>query len=126
MSTATVHTTASFGMPTSSTHLRLTRRGRVVLTTLVSVPLVVGSLFLVANAGEAAATAPTVASTHAHFHYVTVQDGQSLWSIAERVAPNADPREVIAEIVSLNQLQSGDVVPGERLAIPLQYEAATR
>jgi hypothetical protein len=110
-------------MSSSSSHLRLTRRGRVVFTVIASVPLVIGALFMAVNAGEAAASAP---GAHAHFSYVTVHDGQSLWSIAEQLAPSADPRDVIASIVSLNQLQGGTVVPGERLAIPFEYAHSAR
>ena len=54
---------------------------------------------------------------------MTVQSGQSLWSIAEKVAPSADPRDVIADIVSLNQLQSAVVTPGQRIAIPSEVRA---
>ena len=49
---------------------------------------------------------------------VTVEAGQSLWTIAESIAPGADPRDVIASIVELNRLSSVDVVPGQLLAIP--------
>jgi len=52
---------------------------------------------------------------------VTVQAGDSLWAIAELVAPDADPREFIADVVALNRLPSADVLPGERLAIPAEY-----
>jgi len=101
------------------THLRLTRRGRVVLTLLAAIPLVIGALVFALNGGGAAASGE---KTHVQFQYVTVESGQSLWTIAEKVAPSADPRDVIADIVSLNQLDSGVVSPGQRLAIPSQYE----
>ena len=55
------------------------------------------------------------------FHYVTVQSGDSLWSVAERIAPNADPRDVIADVVSLNGLESAVVSPGQQLAVPTKY-----
>lgn len=110
--------------PGNTTHLRLTRRGRNVLVGLVSIPLVAGALMFALNAENSAAAAG--AGNHASFEYVTVQSGQSLWSIAEKVAPNADPRDVIASIVSLNQITSGVVSPGERLAIPAQYESTGR
>jgi hypothetical protein len=100
--------------------LRLTRRGRVVLTALAAIPLVVGALFFALNGGGAAATGD---QANVQFQYVTVESGQSLWSIAETVAPNADPRDVIADIVSLNQLDSAVVSPGQRIAIPSQYES---
>ena len=46
--------------------------------------------------------------------------GQSLWQIAEAVAPEADPRDVVAEIELLNGI-AGAIQPGERLAIPAHY-----
>ena len=55
------------------------------------------------------------------FDYVTIQSGQSLWQLAESVAPTSDPRDVIAEIVSLNQLPSENVQPGQRLALPTRF-----
>ena len=106
------------GVP--ATHLRLTRRGRAVITTLAAVPLVIGAFLFAINGGGAVATG---SSEHTQFSYVTVHSGQSLWSIAEKIAPSADPRDVIADIVSLNQLQSAVVTPGQRIAIPAEYSA---
>ncbi|HEV7567771.1 MAG: LysM peptidoglycan-binding protein [Leifsonia sp.] len=123
MSTATFPVSAAFRASTPATRLHLTRRGRVVFTTLAAIPLVAGALFFAVNGGGAAATNT---SSTVQFHYVTVQSGQSLWSIATNVAPSADPRDVIAEIVSLNQLQSAVVTPGQRVAIPAQYASASK
>ncbi|MCX7521314.1 LysM peptidoglycan-binding domain-containing protein [Microbacterium sp. STN6] len=105
------------GPAAAHTRLHLTRRGRVVLTALVSVPLVAAALFFSLNGGGALAAG----GSQAHFTYATVQNGDSLWNIAERIAPSSDPREVIADIVSLNQLSSTVVSPGQRIAIPLEY-----
>ena len=120
MSTATVTMSSSqFQAPAGArTRLRLTRRGRAVLTTLASVPLIVGALVFAVNGGGALASGD---QAHVRFQYVTVESGQSLWSIAEKVAPSADPRDVIASIVSLNQLDTAVVSPGQQLAIPSQY-----
>lgn len=114
MSTAIMNTSA-----VPQVRLRLTRRGRAVLTALVTLPVVVFALVFALNGGMAAATGE---QTHATFHYVTVQSGDSLWSVAERLAPNADPRDVIAELVNLNGLDSAVVTPGQQLAIPAQYD----
>jgi len=97
-------------------HLRMTTRGRAVLLTLIATPLVVLALILGISAGGATATGSSTP-----LQTVTVLTGQSLWQIAGKVAPNADPRDVIADIVSVNRLQSTDVQPGERLEIPAQY-----
>ncbi|TFC00440.1 LysM peptidoglycan-binding domain-containing protein [Cryobacterium adonitolivorans] len=104
--------------PTS--HLRLTRRGRAVFTTLAAVPLVLGAIVITVNGGMAAAEG-TAGIGAAAFDYVTIEAGQSLWQLAESVAPSQDPRDVIADIVNLNQLSSEAVQPGQRLALPADY-----
>jgi LysM repeat protein len=103
-------------VPTGTTHLHLTQRGRVLFTALAAVPLVVGSLLFALNGGVAAASSD---QAQTQFTYVTVSAGQSLWQLAEEIAPTEDPREVIADIVSLNQLASEEVQPGQRLALPV-------
>ena len=115
-------------VPGAHTRLRITRRGRAVLTAAAAVPLVVGALALALNGGLAAADGSTLSGSGSGasdsattFDYVTIQSGQSLWQLAERIAPSADPREVIAEIVNLNQLPSESVQPGQRLALPAEY-----
>ena len=52
------------------------------------------------------------------FQYITVQSGQSLWSLAAKHANGADPRDWIAQVVSLNALTSAEVQPGQRIALP--------
>ena len=98
--------------------LRLTSRGRFVFGTLAAIPVVAIAIFLGIGSGGAAAT---LDSGSTNFQYVSVAPGQSLWQLAEQIAPQADPREVVADILSLNNLSSGDVQPGQELAIPAQY-----
>lgn len=104
--------------PAVRTRLRLTRRGRVVLTALAAMPLVAGMLVGSLSSGGAVARiddgAPPVA-----FETVVVGAGDSLWGIAERVAPSEDPRDVILEIMRLNGLADAVVQPGQRLALPV-------
>ncbi|KQM60172.1 MULTISPECIES: LysM peptidoglycan-binding domain-containing protein [unclassified Agreia] len=112
-------------LPATASHtarLRITRRGRVVLAALASIP-VVAVVTAVALFGANSAVADGVASSGATqaFDYVTVQAGETLWGLAEEIAPTADPRDVIADIVSLNQLPSAEVQPGQRLAVPDEY-----
>jgi hypothetical protein len=114
---STGHTTATVA---PRTHLRLTRRGRFVFTTLAAVPLVLGSIAVAVNGGVAAAEGSASGRTTA-FEYVTVDSGQSLWELAQSIAPKQDPRDVIADIVNLNQLASEAVQPGQRLALPAGY-----
>ncbi|CAN5592563.1 hypothetical protein BH09ACT4_BH09ACT4_01890 [soil metagenome] len=115
--TALASTTLVRPTAMAPTHLRLTRRGRVVLFLLVTVPLVAGAFFAVTNGGQATATNDQGAT----LQHVTVSSGQTLWQIAGEIAPQADPREVVADIVQLNQLGSGDIQAGQRIAIPAEY-----
>ena len=50
-----------------------------------------------------------------HTVYV-VRAGDTLWSIAQRVEPNADPRPLVARLAA--QTGSDTVVPGEHLVLP--------
>jgi hypothetical protein len=99
--------------------LRLTRRGRVVL---IGIPLVLLAALLFFLAGflnapaKAADSAADLALTPTVS--VTVQSGESLWGIAAQVAPERDPRDVIADIVQLNNLNAGTVLPGQQLFVP--------
>lgn len=104
----------------SSRKLRLTKRGRVVFTTLAAIPLVIGVAVVGLSAGGAAANTEAAGAT---FTYITVDPGESLWQLAESIAPDADPRDVIAEIMNLNQLSTAGIEPGQRLAIPERYAA---
>jgi len=99
--------------------LRLTRRGRAVLTLLVALPVVIALVVgFFAGASALAEGAAPAGTAPASFEYVTVQPGQSLWELASELAPSADPRDVIQEIKALNALDSSAVNPGQRLAIP--------
>lgn len=98
----------------AATRLRLTSRGRRVLGSLIAVPLAVllGVMGLWGVAASAGDQAP------AGLSYVTVYSGDTLWSIAERVATGVDTREVVEEIRSINGLSSSALVPGQRIAVP--------
>jgi LysM repeat protein len=98
-------------------HLRMTARGRAALLTLVATPLVVVALYFGINAGGATAT-----SSSTPLSTVTVSQGETLWQLARQLAPTADPRDVIADVMSVNRLTSTNVQPGQKLAIPAQYQ----
>jgi LysM repeat protein len=101
------------------TRLVLTRRGRRVITFLIAVPLALAAFFAIVSAGQAAATDGAAVTDTSHT-WITVESGETLWSLAYEIAPTKDPRDVIAEIVSLNQLNS-DLQPGQRIALPAGY-----
>ena len=81
----------------------------LVLAILVTA---IGSLFF----GQGAQATNT--QTKSQFQYISVHAGESLWSLAEKYAPNTDPREWIDSVVSLNQLKSVAVAPGQSIALP--------
>lgn len=107
---------------TPTIRVRMTARGRRALALLVAAPVIAaGSLAGIGVLGDALAGAVASASSQTgDFEYVSVQPGQSLWQIAQSVAPGADPRDVVAEIEMLNGI-AGAIQPGEQLAIPAQY-----
>jgi hypothetical protein len=110
----------------AASRLRITRRGRLVLTSLVVSPLIALGVVAGVNATSAIATSEGAGSSASivEFDYLTINAGESLWQVAERIAPASDPRDVIADIVSLNQLTSSAVEPGQRLAIPSAYSGS--
>ena len=110
MSTMTV-SRVSMEMPV----VRLTRRGRLLLTAVVLLSLVVAAVLL---SGGAPARAGTDRSPAMVGERVTVRPGETLWQIAERVAPGSDPRETVARILDLNGLQTAEVQVGSALRLP--------
>jgi hypothetical protein len=99
--------------------LRLTRRGKIVL---IGIPLVLLAALLLSLGGffnspaKASESAADLAVTPAVT--VTVQPGESLWGIAGAVAPDRDARDVVADIVQLNNLPAGKILPGQQLYVP--------
>lgn len=96
--------------------VRLTRRGRVVVAALLLL-LALAALALL----RAPATASTLvrgASTAPVAERVTVRPGETLWQIAQRAVPGADPRDTVARIEDMNGLRSSSVQAGRVLFVP--------
>ena len=121
-SRAEVHAEMSPMASGAPVRLRLTRRGRAVFGTLATL-LVIGVLAVVATFSGAQAVA-SAESSGAEFGYVVVQPGDSLWQVASGIDPNTDPRDLVAEIVRLNQLDGSGVLAGQPIAVPLRYADA--
>ncbi len=49
---------------------------------------------------------------------IVVVQGDTLWSVAQRVAPGADPRSFIAAIMTVNGLDSPSIQAGQVLRLP--------
>ena len=94
--------------------LRLTRRGRVVV--LCALVTLLMAAFSLGRVGSQAA--PRGARSTSQLSQTVVQPGESLWSVAKRVAPGHDPRAVIDQIADLNNLQTSSLQAGQLLVIP--------
>jgi nucleoid-associated protein YgaU len=96
--------------------VRLTRRGRMVLT--AAAVLTIGAVSMVV-AGAAQATGHSGAPGPGRgVVKVQVRPGDSLWSLAEAYDPDADTRLVIQDILQLNSMNGDQVQPGQVLWVP--------
>ena len=102
-----------------TTRLRITARGRRLLTTLAAAPVIAGIAASLLAGGTAMASGRSAEPVA--FETVTVLPGDTLWSIAAEAAPGVDPREVIDDITRLNDLSSGMIQVGASIAIPTAY-----
>jgi hypothetical protein len=119
MSSITITQAPSFSAPRVKTRLRLTQRGRRVLLALAAVPLAIAISMITFN-GVSAVASSELGHT-AEFAMITVLPGDTLWSLAGIIAPEADPRDVVDAIVRLNQLGGAGITVGQQLAIPAEY-----
>jgi nucleoid-associated protein YgaU len=86
-------------------------------TLLALMGLLLGALALPLGGAGGHSHAPGSASAGTgHPVAYVVRPGDTLWTIAERVDPTADPRPMVAQLAA--QLGSDTVVPGERVTLP--------
>ena len=99
-------------------YYRLNRRGRLVVGALLALSLA-GFFFLLSTLFGGVVQAAEPEAAKFDFVTVTVLPGDSLWEIADKVAPDADPRAVIALVEELNGLdQSQSLQVGQTLLVP--------
>ena len=101
--------------------VRLTRRGRIVVAvmlTAVSLSLVVLAWLAIAARAAQASDGGQPGAVYQNLTSVVVHPGQTLWSIASRAEPSADPRVVMQQIIELNALRGTSIEPGQRLWVP--------
>ncbi len=101
--------------PASSGQLRLTRRGRLAVLALAM--LVALTLGLLWAAGSSATEKP---GTPEPTRVVMVGAGETLWGIAADIADDGEVRAMVDRIERLNALDSGMVVAGQRLRVPVE------
>jgi LysM domain len=98
--------------------VRLTRRGRLVVTA-AAVLLVAALSVVLAGAAQALGHSGGQARPGtAAIAKVEVRPGQNLWTLAEAYDPNADTRQVIQDIMQLNSMSTDQVQPGQILWMP--------
>jgi LysM repeat protein len=98
-----------------SAPVRLTRRGVVVVTVAV-LALAVALLWVARlSAPSSAASSHPSTAVPVVASMVTVRAGDTLWSIADQVAPHRDPRAEIATLQRLNHLAGVDLQAGQVL-----------
>ena len=95
--------------------LELTGRGRMAVVLVSTAFLFLVVLFsgrLSADAGTSVVDQSVATGS------VVVQPGENLWQIARAIAPQADPRETVSLIRSLNGLGDSTVVAGQTVVVP--------
>ena len=124
MSTATINAVSArtlinqgFSHSTNPSGIVLNRRGRLARSLVVlSLAIVMVATFAF-SAG--AGSTDSMAATPDSYVTVVVGPGESLWSLANRMAGDGDARSLIEEIMIVNSLATPDVQAGQSLRIPL-------
>jgi LysM domain len=101
--------------------LRLTRRGRQVLTGFVMLVIVISAMLIwtsVAGGAQAPSPGAPARSVYQGMAQIVVQPGQTLWSIAAAVDPSADPWTAVQQISDANALNGTQVQAGQLLWVP--------
>jgi LysM repeat protein len=122
MSTMTLSTYGSQsivnqGFLANPSTVTLNRRGRLARTFVVLSLAIVMASVVSAKAGAGTDSAPQASGS---FITVTVAPGDTVWSLANRLAAGGDVRSLVSEIISVNSLTSVDVATGQKLRIPLK------
>ncbi len=103
--------------PVAVSPIKLTRRGRLVLSTVsfgIMLAISAFSLFGIATTSAKASNETSNSDTT----QIVVAPGETLWTIAARVNPEIDPRAVIEDIKALNVIEGSEVYAGQVLIVP--------
>ena len=100
--------------------VRLTRRGRVVVTVLLAAAVTVVALLCASAAGraQAASHGGTGRGGYQGMTQIVVQPGQTLWSLASAAEPAADTQVVVQQIIDANALGGTSLRAGQLLWVP--------
>ena len=103
--------------PVAVSPIKLTRRGRMLVSTVSFGAMLAISLVSLFGIATASAKASNEASNSTTTHIV-IAPGETLWTIAARVNPEIDPRAVIDQIMDLNVIEGSNVYAGQVLIVP--------
>ena len=83
----------------------------------IAAALGLGIVLTAAHAGVALGGSTTTPgrSPHPHIENVVVRPGDTLWSMARRIAPQSDPRKIVDEFAA--QLGTSELYAGEMISI---------
>ena len=94
-------------------HLRLTRRGRLVIFVAAMLVALGAAVFLGTSSmatNDSGVSQPT--------HPVMVDSGDTLWAIAANLAADGEVREMVHTIKQINALDSSMLVAGQQIHVP--------
>jgi len=98
---------------------RVTRSKRAIYMRrrVIAASLGLGLVLTAAHAGIALGGSTTTSgrSPHPHVEHLVVQPGDTLWSIARRIAPHSDPRGVVDRLAA--ELGTSDLQAGEMISV---------
>jgi len=98
---------------------RVTRSKRAMYMRrrVIAASLGLGIVLTAAHAGVALGGSTTTSgrSPHPHVESIVVEPGDTLWSIARRIAPHSDPRGVVDRLAA--ELGTSDLQAGEMISV---------
>jgi hypothetical protein len=101
--------------------MRLTRRGRRLLTGLAMLVLVISAMLIwtsVAGGAQTPGPGAPAGSVYQGMTQIVVRPGQTLWSIAVAADPAENPWTAVQQISDVNALNGDEVQAGQLLWVP--------
>lgn len=98
--------------------LKRSRRANIRLArflVVLSLTTVFGAGFAM-QAGAGSKDVPTRANSYVT---VTIAPGETIWSVAKALNNNGDVRELVDQIIKVNDLNSSDLTAGTKIRVPL-------
>lgn len=92
-------------------------KGRAGRYLLAAVGGFLAAVLLLVGTGLSAEASRTVTETPA-VSMVTVRPGDSLWTVAQRVMPEHDPRQAVEMLRQANGMKGSALTPGQQLRVP--------